>query len=154
MLRNEITEKQSQIEDSRDAIQKLSLAHNQLQIEFEHLKEEEQNKSKRLHELTSINEQRDQARQDLKGLEDTVMKELQTLQNLRNLFLLDLQARIKNSAFGEEIETQGGSEAQRQKIAFLENNLEQLTRFQFHQHFMHTFCVNILAPKITKLKCN
>jgi len=24
-------------------------------------------------------------------------------------------------------------------------------RSQFHQHFMHTFCSNILAPKITKL---
>jgi len=25
---------------------------------------------------------------------------------------------------------------------------------QFHQHFMRAFCTNILAPKITKLKCN
>ncbi len=127
-LRNEITEKQLQIDELRDAIQKLSLAQNQLQIEYDYLKEEEHNKSKRLQELISINEKREQAKQDLKGLEDTVMKELQTLHTLRNLFLQDLQARIKKSAAGEEIEEQGGSQAQKQKIAFLENNLEQLTK--------------------------
>lgn len=32
---------------------------------------------------------------DLKGLEETVAKELQTLNNLRKLFVQDLQSRVK-----------------------------------------------------------
>lgn len=40
---------------------------------------------------SSTNERREQARKDLKGLEDTVAKELQTLHNLRKLFVQDLQ---------------------------------------------------------------
>lgn len=107
------------------------------------------------------NERRDQARKDLKGLEDTVAKELQTLHNLRKLFVQDLQvsaeamnndppdkkpirrraehlnftkptyifqARIKKSIAAEDSEDDGGSLAQKQKISFLENNLEQLTK--------------------------
>uniref|UniRef100_A0A1B0CHL4 Putative kinesin-like protein n=1 Tax=Lutzomyia longipalpis TaxID=7200 RepID=A0A1B0CHL4_LUTLO len=74
------------------------------------------------------NERREQARKDLKGLEDTVSKELQTLHNLRKLFVQDLQARIKKSITSEDNEDDGGSLAQKQKISFLENNLEQLTK--------------------------
>lgn len=74
------------------------------------------------------NERREQARKDLKGLEDTVSKELQTLHNLRKLFVQDLQARIKKSINSEDNEDDGGSLAQKQKISFLENNLEQLTK--------------------------
>lgn len=74
------------------------------------------------------NERREQARKDLKGLEDTVSKELQTLHNLRKLFVQDLQARIKKSINSEDSEDDGGSLAQKQKISFLENNLEQLTK--------------------------
>merc|ERR1712107_14022 len=58
----------------------------------------------------------------------TVAKELQTLHNLRKLFVQDLQSRLKKSAAGEESDDAGGSLAQKQKISFLENNLDQLTK--------------------------
>jgi len=127
-LRNEITERQQQMEELRDNNQALSLASEQLQRDHDKLKEEEQEKSRRLQELIALNERREQARQDLKGLEETVAKELQTLHNLRKLFVQDLQSRVKKSAAGEESEDAGGSLAQKQKISFLENNLDQLTK--------------------------
>merc|ERR1719216_583291 len=127
-LRNEITERQQLVDDFKDKNQALDLATEQLQRDFDKLKEEEQEKSRRLQELVQLNERREQARQDLKGLEETVAKELQTLHNLRKLFVQDLQSRVKKSAAGEDIEEQGGSLAQKQKISFLENNLDQLTK--------------------------
>ena len=127
-LRNEITEKQTAMEELRDNNQALTLATEALQRDHDKLKEEEQEKSRRLQELIALNERREQARQDLKGLEETVAKELQTLHNLRKLFVQDLQSRVKKSAAGEESEEAGGSLAQKQKISFLENNLDQLTK--------------------------
>ena len=127
-LRNEITEKQTAMEELRDNNQALTLATEALQRDHDKLKEEEQDKSRRLQELIALNERREQARQDLKGLEETVAKELQTLHNLRKLFVQDLQSRVKKSAAGEESEEAGGSLAQKQKISFLENNLDQLTK--------------------------
>merc|ERR1712241_39169 len=127
-LRNEITERQQQMDELRDNNQALTLATEALQRDHDKLKEEEQEKSRRLQELIALNERREQARQDLKGLEETVAKELQTLHNLRKLFVQDLQSRVKKSAAGEEAEEAGGSLAQKQKISFLENNLDQLTK--------------------------
>jgi HK97 family phage major capsid protein len=127
-LRNEVTEKQTQIAELKDESQKLSIAFDQLRKDYDKLKEDEQEKSKKLSELLQANERREQAKQDLKGLEETVAKELQTLHNLRKLFVQDLATRIKKSAAGEEVDEQGGSLAQKQKISFLENNLDQLTK--------------------------
>ncbi|KAL0268508.1 UNVERIFIED_CONTAM: hypothetical protein PYX00_010425 [Menopon gallinae] len=126
-LRDEIAEKQALINEVKDQNQKYSLAHQQLQQDYEKLKQEERDKSQKLQELISTNERREQARKDLKGLEDTVAKELQTLHNLRKLFVQDLQARIKKSG-NDDNEDDGGSLAQKQKISFLENNLDQLTK--------------------------
>uniref|UniRef100_UPI00358F7BC2 kinesin heavy chain-like n=1 Tax=Myxine glutinosa TaxID=7769 RepID=UPI00358F7BC2 len=125
-LRNEIDEKQRTIEDLRDAQQRLLLEQEQLRAEFKRLKCEEQEKSKRLQDLTVMHDRREQARQDLKGLEETVAKELQTLHNLRKLFVQDLATRVKRSAEADTDDF-GGSASQKQRITFLENNLDQLT---------------------------
>ncbi|XP_077514424.1 kinesin heavy chain isoform X4 [Amblyomma americanum] len=129
-LRDEIADKMGHIDALKDANQKLSLAQERLQQEYDRLKQEEQEKSHKLQELQFLNARREQARQDLKGLEETVSKELQTLHNLRKLFVQDLQSRVKKANQGEDAEdaSGGGSLAQKQKIAFLENNLDQLTK--------------------------
>ncbi|KAK0178999.1 hypothetical protein PV327_007827 [Microctonus hyperodae] len=127
-LRDEISEKQEVINELKDLNQKFTLAHQQMQADYERLKHEEAEKSVKLQELILMNDRREQARKDLKGLEDTVAKELQTLHNLRKLFVQDLQVRIKKSVNAEDNEDDGGSLAQKQKISFLENNLDQLTK--------------------------
>ncbi|XP_015124240.1 kinesin heavy chain isoform X2 [Diachasma alloeum] len=127
-LRDEISEKQEMISELKDLNQKFTLAHQQMQADYERLKQEEAEKSLKLQELIMMNERREQARKDLKGLEDTVAKELQTLHNLRKLFVQDLQVRMKKTANAEDNEDDGGSLAQKQKISFLENNLDQLTK--------------------------
>lgn len=127
-LRDEIADKQSMITELKDMNQKYLLSHDAIKNDYEKLKKEEQDKSEKLQELILTNERREQARKDLKGLEDTVTKELQTLHNLRKLFVQDLQARIKKSVTSEDSEDDGGSLVQRQKISFLENNLDQLTK--------------------------
>ncbi|XP_053983845.1 kinesin heavy chain isoform X1 [Hylaeus anthracinus] len=127
-LRDELSEKQELIGELKDLNQKFTLAHQQMQADYERLKQEEANKSVKLQELILLNERREQARKDLKGLEETVAKELQTLHNLRKLFVQDLQSRIKKTMNAEDNEDDGGSLTQKQKISFLENNLDQLTK--------------------------
>ncbi|XP_078737701.1 kinesin heavy chain-like [Lampetra fluviatilis] len=126
-LRDEIDEKQKIVDGLKDLNQKLQLEQERLRSDYEKLKSEEQEKSRRLHELTLLQDRREQARQDLKGLEETVAKELQTLHNLRKLFVQDIATRVKKTAEMDSDDT-GGSVAQKQKISFLENNLEQLTK--------------------------
>lgn len=64
------------------------------------------------------------------GLEETVSKELQTLHNLRKMFVQDIGQRIKRAPTGTEPNEDEymSSPAQKQKIVFLENNLDQLTK--------------------------
>lgn len=145
-LRDEIAAKQHEMDEMKDVHQKLLLAHQQMTIDYEKVRHEEAEKSNELQTIILTTERREQARKDLKGLEDTVAKELQTLHNLRKLFVQDLQVssiyisyyfyinslsfqqRIRKNVVNEESEEDGGSLAQKQKISFLENNLDQLTK--------------------------
>uniref|UniRef100_A0A8V0ZXY1 Kinesin-like protein n=1 Tax=Gallus gallus TaxID=9031 RepID=A0A8V0ZXY1_CHICK len=122
-LRDDINEKQRTIDELRDLTQKLQLELEKLRAEHEALRGEERAKAARLF----LYERHEQSKQDLKGLEETVARELQTLHNLRKLFVQDVTTRVKKSAELEP-EDSGGLHSQKQKISFLENNLEQLTK--------------------------
>ncbi|KAK0148734.1 Kinesin heavy chain isoform 5C [Merluccius polli] len=126
-LRDEIEHKQRSLDELKDLNQGLQLEQQKLHSDYDKLKAEEQEKERRLQKLMFTNEKREQAKDDLKGLEETVAKELQTLLNLRKLFIEDMGLRVKNSAENDSDEA-GGSLAQKQRIVFLENNLEQLTK--------------------------
>uniref|UniRef100_A0A8C5A1D5 Kinesin-like protein n=1 Tax=Gadus morhua TaxID=8049 RepID=A0A8C5A1D5_GADMO len=95
------------------------------------LRDEINEKQRIIDELTEsvlfLHERHEQTKQDLKGLEETVARELQTLHNLRKLFVQDLTSRVKRSSEMEPDDS-GGSCTQKQKISFLENNLDQLTK--------------------------
>ncbi|XP_033468947.2 kinesin heavy chain-like [Epinephelus lanceolatus] len=126
-LRDEIEQKQRDVDQLKDVNQALQLENRKLQSDFDKLKAEDQNKDQRLQKLMFLNEKREQAKEDLKGLEETVAKELQTLNHLRKVFIQDLGTRVKNSS-ENDCDEAGGSLAQRQRIIFLENNLEQLSK--------------------------
>ncbi|XP_051999046.1 kinesin heavy chain [Xyrauchen texanus] len=126
-LRDEIEEKQRILDELKDLNQAVQLEQKQLMSDYVKLKQEEQKKDERLQKLVLLNEKKEQAKEDLKGLEDTVAKELQTLHDLRKLFIQEISDRIGRSMELDDDES-GGSLAQKQKIIFLENNLEQLTK--------------------------
>eukprot|EP00063_Salmo_salar_P015642 XP_013990477.1 PREDICTED: kinesin heavy chain isoform 5A-like isoform X2 [Salmo salar] len=126
-LRDEINEKQRIIDDLTDHNQKLQIELAQVLADFDRLKSVDSSKSERLEELSFLHERHEQTKQDLKGLEETVARELQTLHNLRKLFVQDLTSRVKKSSEMEPDDS-GGSCTQKQKISFLENNLDQLTK--------------------------
>ncbi|NXM71780.1 KIF5A protein, partial [Serilophus lunatus] len=89
-LRDEVNERQKTIDELRDQNQKLELELERLRAEHEALRGEERAKAARLQELTLLYERHEQSKQDLKGLEETVARELQTLHNLRKLFVQDV----------------------------------------------------------------
>ncbi|XP_074905966.1 kinesin heavy chain [Buteo buteo] len=94
-LRDEVNERQKTIDELRDLNQKLELELEKLRAEHEALRSEERAKAARLQELTFLYERHEQSKQDLKGLEETVARELQTLHNLRKLFVQDVTTRVK-----------------------------------------------------------
>uniref|UniRef100_A0A4W5NK40 Kinesin-like protein n=1 Tax=Hucho hucho TaxID=62062 RepID=A0A4W5NK40_9TELE len=117
-LRDELDRKEHLMTELQDLNQKIMLEQERLRVEHDKLKSTDQEKSRKLHELTYPL---------LSLCPPSQAKELQTLHNLRKLFVQDLATRVKKSAEMDSDDT-GGSAAQKQKISFLENNLEQLTK--------------------------
>ncbi|XP_041670637.1 kinesin-1 heavy chain-like [Cheilinus undulatus] len=132
-LRDELDNKEKIITELQDLNQKIMLEQERLRVEHEKLKAADQEKSRQLQELTVQQDRREQAKQDLKGLEETVARELQTLHSLRRLFVQDMSSRVKKNA-NADLEDMESNAAQKQKISFLENNLEQLT--QVHKQLL------------------
>lgn len=126
-LRDEINEKQRLIDELTDKNQALELELAHVRSSFSNLKIQDETKSACLDQLSFQQERHAQSKQDLKGLEETVARELQTLHNLRKLFVQDLTTRVKKSTETGPDDS-GGSNTQKQKISFLENNLDQLTK--------------------------
>uniref|UniRef100_A0A8C8C7W8 Kinesin-like protein n=1 Tax=Oncorhynchus tshawytscha TaxID=74940 RepID=A0A8C8C7W8_ONCTS len=114
-LRDELDRKEHLMTELQDLNQKIMLEQERLRVEHDKLKSTDQEKSRKLFKpLLSL-------------CPPSQAKELQTLHNLRKLFVQDLATRVKKSAEMDSDDT-GGSAAQKQKISFLENNLEQLTK--------------------------
>eukprot|EP00794_Sanderia_malayensis_P003372 gene3372-3861_t len=144
---------QRQVNKLRDEIQSQSdfiqvnqsqkLAEDSLKAENAKLHVEINSLKTQVQDLEAAMSKKVTAQKDLQGLEETVARELATLNKLRQLFVKDLQSRMKvilmgiNSSLAEvrsetaegEVEAdEANSHAQKQKINFLENNLEQLTK--------------------------
>uniref|UniRef100_A0A672QZ81 Kinesin-like protein n=1 Tax=Sinocyclocheilus grahami TaxID=75366 RepID=A0A672QZ81_SINGR len=117
-LRDEINEKQRLIDDLTDKNQALELELAHVRSSLSNLKLQDDTKSACLEQISL---------QILYVNHQLCARELQTLHNLRKLFVQDLTTRVKKST---EIgpDDSGGSNTQKQKISFLENNLDQLTK--------------------------
>lgn len=139
-LRDEIAAKEAAIEQLKDANQKFVLAQEKNQIDLDKLREEVEQKTAKLNDLSIMSDRREQAHEDLKGLQETVTRELQTLNRLRKMFVQEMLISVKKSAAGEDIDI-GGSQIQQEKISFLENNLDKLT--SVHKEVSIGFLVEI-----------
>jgi len=147
-LRDEVAAKEAAIEHLKDANQKFVLAQEKNQIDLDKLREEVEQKTAKLNELTIMSDRREQAHEDLKGLQETVTRELQTLNRLRRMFVQDMLTSVKKSAAGEDIDI-GGSQIQQEKISFLENNLDRLTNV--HKEVIITNSTKDITAKLYNL---
>ncbi|TMS19299.1 Kinesin heavy chain isoform 5A [Larimichthys crocea] len=113
-LRDEINEKQKIIDDLTDCNQKQQLELEQLHCDFERLRSQERHKSRQLEELTLVS-----------SIPCTTSAS----------FLFKTSQLELEKAQGMEPDESGGYITQKQKISFLENNLEQLTKV--HKQLVH-----------------
>uniref|UniRef100_A0A8D0AT45 Kinesin-like protein n=1 Tax=Sander lucioperca TaxID=283035 RepID=A0A8D0AT45_SANLU len=116
-LTEELAKLQAQDGDIEKALEEQLEKHREAhQKQLSRLRDEIGDKQRMLDQLTDLNQ-----------ASNCTAKELQTLHNLRKLFVQDLTTRVKKSA-ELDCEEGLGNVAQKQKISFLENNLEQLTK--------------------------
>uniref|UniRef100_A0A2K6S619 Kinesin-like protein n=1 Tax=Saimiri boliviensis boliviensis TaxID=39432 RepID=A0A2K6S619_SAIBB len=117
-------------EEMKKALEQQMESHREAhQKQLSRLRDEIEEKQKIIDEIRDLNQKLQLEQEKLMAFSNLLFqsRELQTLHNLRKLFVQDLTTRVKKSV---ELDSDdgGGSAAQKQKISFLENNLEQLTK--------------------------
>ena len=140
-IRQEMDQKQEKIDKLEEIHSNLEAELQTITAENELLKVKKIKIEEKLSTMQALNDKRSQARSDLRGLEETVTREIGSLHNLRKVFVKELTERAKKvasnangGASGDSIDASsilsdfGGSQVQKQRIQFLESNLDQLTK--------------------------
>uniref|UniRef100_A0A183SAT1 Myosin_tail_1 domain-containing protein n=1 Tax=Schistocephalus solidus TaxID=70667 RepID=A0A183SAT1_SCHSO len=94
-LRGELDARDKRNEELKDETSRLTFQLEKASEENKLLREQLESTSSRLDTLEKEQMKRDQAKQDLRGLEETIVKELNSLTTLRRLFIQDLRNRVK-----------------------------------------------------------
>jgi chromosome segregation ATPase len=121
-LRSDIAKLEKTTNELKDELQTKDLAYESVKAGYEKQRMELQLQSCQLEKLQAQNSVREKARKELKAVEETVAKELLSLQRVRQDLMEEIKSRSKVGT-NTEPET-----LEAQKIAFLESNLDQLTQ--------------------------
>ncbi|XP_062518354.1 kinesin heavy chain-like [Corticium candelabrum] len=121
-MRSDVAKLEKCVNELKDELQQKEMAYETIKSEYEREKIDRQMQRIELDKLRSQSSIHDKARKELKAVEETVIKELHSLQRVRQDLLKEVQSRSK-SGVNSEAQT-----LEAQKIAFLENNLDQLTQ--------------------------
>ncbi|XP_066519294.1 kinesin heavy chain-like isoform X2 [Hoplias malabaricus] len=124
-LKDEFCSKQRTLDGLKMFNENVLQGQRKLHDDYESLRKQEQEKELQK-QAVSLPSEKEWTSQELRSLEETAARELQTLHNLRKLFVQDLTLRVKKTTELDSADC-GSSLLQKQKICFLENNLQQLT---------------------------
>ncbi|CEF65719.1 Kinesin heavy chain [Strongyloides ratti] len=128
-LRDQLAERNNELVNVQDELKNLQVVKDQLQADFDKLKHEENEKENIIKNMSTMGDRKEKALQSLRSLQGAMGKELSSLSNLRKFFAQDMLMKTKKGPMAPDGEEEYYSPvAQKQKIIFLENNLDQLTK--------------------------